>query len=63
MYHDVTPRTMWEVEPTLYWRVKEKNGKWAYRRAKWIRYPRHPNDLLEDKLLVIAAEYPVPEGE
>ncbi len=26
---------MWEVEPTLVWRVKE-NGKWHYRRARFI---------------------------
>ncbi len=24
---------MWEVEPTLYWRVK-KNGKWTWVRAR-----------------------------
>ncbi len=24
---------MWEVEPTLYWRVK-KNGKWTWVRAQ-----------------------------
>ncbi len=53
---------MWEVEPTLYWRVKE-NGKWTYRRAKWMRYLRHPNDMCEDDYIVIAAEYPVPQGE
>ncbi len=26
---------MWEVEPTLYWRVK-KNGKWTWVRAEVI---------------------------
>jgi len=25
---------MWEVEPTLYWRVK-KNGKWTWVRAQY----------------------------
>ncbi len=35
MYHGVTPRTMWEAEPTLYWRLK-KNGKWTYERAHFV---------------------------
>ena len=30
---------MWEVEPTLYWRVK-KNGKWTWLRANVLaRFP------------------------
>ncbi len=36
MYHGVTPRNMWEAEPTLYWRVK-RNGKWRYERANFVR--------------------------
>ncbi len=36
MYHDVSARIMWEVEPTLYWRVK-RNGKWRYERARFVR--------------------------
>ncbi len=40
-----TATTMWEVEPTLYWRVK-KNGKWTWVRAKYSeiecdRYPKY----------------------
>ncbi len=41
---------MWEVEPTLVWRVK-RNGKWRYEKARWahveqglirIEYPKPP---------------------
>ena len=40
MYTCIHRVYMWEVEPTLYWRVK-KNGKWTWLRAKsW----EHPTD-------------------
>lgn len=41
---------MWDVEPTLVWRVK-RDGKWRYEKARWahvepglirIEYPRPP---------------------
>ncbi len=33
MYTCIHRVYMWEVEPTLYWRVK-KNGKWTWVRAQ-----------------------------
>ncbi len=51
---------MHEAEPLLYWRVR-RNGTWKFERAMWIRYPRHPNDLDDDNLIVIAAQYPKPK--
>ncbi len=52
MYHGVTPRTMWEAEPTLYWRVK-RNGKWTYERARFVT-------LAFNEYII---EPPIPEGE
>ncbi len=34
---------MWEVEPTLYWRVK-KNGKWTWVRAKHTMFHEVESD-------------------
>ncbi len=51
MYHGVTPRIMWEVEPTLYWRVKI-DGKWTYKKARWASNEIHKT------FMVIAIEYP-----
>ncbi len=52
---------MWEVEPTLYWRVK-KNGKWTWVRAIY--------DLHEDRFDITGPDgelvtlwWPTPEGE
>ena len=49
MYHVVSSRIMWEVEPTLYWRVK-RNGEWRYERARFSIVDRN----------LIAVEFPVP---
>ena len=41
---------MWEVEPTLYWRVK-RNGKWSYERCRFAIVDRN----------LLAVEFPIPE--
>ncbi len=53
MYHGVTPRTMWEAEPTLYWRVK-RNGKWTYERARFV--------LVDGTMSLYHIELPRPPG-
>ena len=40
---------MWEVEPTLYWRVK-RDGKWRFERARFSIVDRN----------LIAIEFPIP---
>ncbi len=42
---------MWDVEPTLVWRVK-RNGKWRYERARFAVVDRN----------LIAIEFPIPES-
>ncbi len=42
---------MWEVQPTLYWRVK-RNGKWSFERTRFTIVDRN----------LIAVEYPIPES-
>ncbi len=41
---------MWDVEPTLVWRVK-RNGKWRYEKARWAIVDRN----------LVAIEFPVPD--
>ncbi len=57
MYHDVSGRPMWEVQPTLYWRVK-RIGVWRYERARFaqvqpglfaIEYPTPPEVKEDDR--------------
>ncbi len=52
MYTCIHRVYMWEVEPTLYWRVK-KNGKWTWVRAKQtvggMVVDLKPSDLEEDE--------------
>lgn len=44
---------MWEVEPTLYWRVK-RDGEWRYERTRFVQvqpglfaieFPKPPEEL------------------
>jgi len=40
---------MWEVEPTLYWRVK-RNGKWKFEKTRFV--------ISQDRSII--CEYPKP---
>ena len=42
---------MWEVQPTLYWRVK-RQGVWKYERARFAQVDRN----------LFAIEFPNPPG-
>ena len=41
---------MWEVQPTLYWRVK-RNGKWSFERTRFTVVDRN----------LLAVEFPIPD--
>lgn len=43
---------MWEVQPTLYWRVK-RNGKWSFERTRFTVVDRN----------LLAVEFPIPETD
>ncbi len=43
---------MWEVQPTLYWRVK-RNGKWSFERTRFTVVDRN----------LLAVEFPIPESD
>ena len=60
MYTCIHRVYMWEVQPTLYWRLKV-DGKWTWRKAEILRWcsidevwevipPKFETKLTEDKL-------------
>ncbi len=55
MYTCIHRVYMWEVEPTLYWRVK-KNGKWTWVRAQVVH-----QEWNADELTVYIDTVPTPE--